>query len=192
MMIEDLIHPLRRRSLAAGECLFRQGDPATAIYRVEAGRLRLVRHLADGTAVTVHTAGAGETFAEAALFADAYHCDAVAETAAAVVPIPKALVLRHLSADAAAALDFSAYLARQVRDLRWRLELRNIRGGSERLLTWLKAAAVGTPPRVEPGRPWKAVAAEIGLTHEALYRALAALERRAAIRRDKAGVTLLV
>jgi hypothetical protein len=31
------------RVLASGELLFRQGDPAAAIYRVESGRLRLIR-----------------------------------------------------------------------------------------------------------------------------------------------------
>jgi CRP-like cAMP-binding protein len=30
------------RELAADELLFRQGDPAAAIYRVENGRLRLI------------------------------------------------------------------------------------------------------------------------------------------------------
>jgi hypothetical protein len=35
------------RVLAPGELLFRQGDPAAAIYKVESGRLRLVRHTVD-------------------------------------------------------------------------------------------------------------------------------------------------
>jgi CRP-like cAMP-binding protein len=66
------------RVLAPGELLFRQGDPATAIYKVESGRLRLIRRTVDDHLVTLHTARRGEFFAEASLFADAYHCDAVA------------------------------------------------------------------------------------------------------------------
>ncbi|HYD31990.1 MAG TPA: cyclic nucleotide-binding domain-containing protein, partial [Azospirillaceae bacterium] len=53
---------LGQRRLAAGEGLFRQGDTAIAIYAVEQGRVRLVRHLEDGSTVAVHVVRAGETF----------------------------------------------------------------------------------------------------------------------------------
>jgi CRP-like cAMP-binding protein len=39
---------LETRSLARNEALFRQGDKVTAIYFVEAGRLRLERRTFDG------------------------------------------------------------------------------------------------------------------------------------------------
>ena len=68
------------REVRAGATLFRQGDAVTAIFEVETGRLRLVRHAIDGHPIVLHTARAGELFAEAALFAKAYHCDAVAVT----------------------------------------------------------------------------------------------------------------
>ena len=41
------------------------------------------------------------------------------------------------------------------------------------------------------GRTLKDIAAEIGLTHEALYRAVAALERGGEIRRGRDKITLL-
>jgi CRP/FNR family transcriptional regulator, dissimilatory nitrate respiration regulator len=44
---------------------------------------------------------------------------------------------------------------------------------------------------VELRRTLKDIAAEIGLTHEALYRAVAALERGGAIRRSRHKITLL-
>ncbi|MBX9700679.1 MAG: helix-turn-helix domain-containing protein, partial [Acetobacteraceae bacterium] len=37
------------------------------------------------------------------------------------------------------------------------------------------------------GRSWKTLAAELGLTHEATYRALARLERAGLVRRDGRG-----
>jgi DNA-binding HxlR family transcriptional regulator len=39
-------------------------------------------------------------------------------------------------------------------------------------------------------RPWTEIAAEIGLTHEAIYRALAALERDGRIIRNQEQVVL--
>ena len=47
--------------LEAGEALFRQGDPAVAIFRLESGRIRLLRHTEDGVAVVMHVARPGET-----------------------------------------------------------------------------------------------------------------------------------
>ena len=178
------------RRVAAGEAVFRQGDATVAVYRVEQGRVRLVRHLEDGSSVALHVARAGDGFAEAALFSEIYHCDAVAEVDAVLTQAPKADLLAALEADSRASLAFARMLATQVRDLRARLELRNIRAAPERILAWLKLQASGTPPMVRLDRPWTEIAAEIGLTHEAIYRALAALERDGRIERA-AGLVLL-
>lgn len=178
------------RRVAAGEAVFRQGDPAVAVYRVEQGRVRLVRHLEDGSSVALHVARAGDGFAEAALFADAYHCDAVAEADAVLTLLPKADLLMALEADPRASLAFARMLAAQVRDLRARLELRNIRSASERILAWLKLQATGTPSTVRLDRPWTQIAAEIGLTHEAIYRALAALEKAGVVERGAGAIRL--
>lgn len=179
----------RRRQLAAGESLFRQGDRATAIFRVESGRLRLVRHLPDGSLVTLHVARHGESFAEAALFSDRYHCDAVAEVDSVVVVLAKRDLLVGLRQDPEAALAFAAQMSRQVRDLRLRLELRNIRSAAARLEMWLHLQA-DERGRVVPAQSWTEIATELGLTREAVYRALARLQRDRRLRRDKTGITL--
>ena len=75
---------LERRSLARNEVLFRQGDKVTAIYFVEAGRLRLERRTFDGRLLVLATTAAGEFFVEAALFSDTFHCDTVATEPSAV------------------------------------------------------------------------------------------------------------
>ena len=175
---------LAQRTLAPGEAVFRQGDRATAVYRVETGRVRLVRHLKDGSSVVMHVARADTTFAEAAIFSDNYHCDALAETATRVSVIPKPELLTALEADPLACLDLARALAGQVRDLRAQLEVRNIRTAGDRLLGWLRLKASGTPLTVEVDRPWTELAAEIGLTHETIYRSLADLERSGQLRRE--------
>lgn len=168
----------------AGTALFRQGDRAMAIFRVERGRLRLIRHLEDGSTVTLHVARQGDGIAEAALFASSYHCDAVAELDSEVQVVSKADLLAALKRDPEAALDFARHLSRQVRDLRTRLELRNIRSASARLEAWLRLTASGDPPVVTLERPWTEIAPELGLTREAVYRALAALQKSRRIRRS--------
>jgi putative ABC transport system ATP-binding protein len=53
-----------RRTLAAGEVLFRQGDASDLIYVVDAGEVDIVREHADGGTELRATLGAGEYFGE--------------------------------------------------------------------------------------------------------------------------------
>jgi CRP-like cAMP-binding protein len=178
------------RELARGEPLFSQGDASAAIYRVESGRLRLTRRTVDDHLVILHTARRGEFFTEAALFAESYHCDAVAAVASRVRVYPKATVLEALRADPVLAEAFMARLARQLQDLRARMELRNIRSARERVLQYLRLRA-GTSGRSIPIEgEIQDIAAEIGMTREALYRALAALDAEGLVLRAATGIIL--
>lgn len=182
-MPAELRARLRARHLAAGETLFRQGDPTRALYVVNEGRVALVRHSPDGRRLVLFAAGLGESFAEASLFADTYHCDAVAERRSVVLEIPKDALRAALQRDTMLAERLLARLARQVQELRQRLELRNIRSARERVWQLLLLTAGFRGDTVSFERPLKDIAAEIGLTHEAFYRALAALTRAGRIRR---------
>jgi CRP-like cAMP-binding protein len=178
------------RELAAGETLFHQGDPAAAIFGVEAGRLRLLRVTADDRRIALHTARPGELFAEAALFAAAYHCDAVAATAARVRCLPKAKLLAAFRADPDFAEHFMAILARQVMTLRARLELRSVRSARRRLVEHILLAGDGGR-RLRLDGTLADLAEEVGLTPEALYRTLAALEQAGIVARTAEALTLL-
>ncbi len=192
--LEWLPDHLRRlaksRTLDAGEALFRQGDKANAIFEVELGRMRLIRHTIDDHPVTLHTAKAGELFAEAALFSDRYHCDAVAATASCVHVVPKRALLAAFRDDPALCERFMATLAHQVHALRSRLEGRNIRSARERILNHLILAADAKSRVVTLDGTLMDLASEIGLSHEVLYRTLAALERDGVIARTPTSISL--
>jgi CRP-like cAMP-binding protein len=180
----------RVRELDAGEALFRQGDGTFAIFEVERGRLRLIRNTVAGHPVVLHTARPGELLAEAALFASAYRCDAIAATTACVRAYPKRELLAAFRADTALAERFMALLAHQIHALRARLEERNIRSARERVLHHV-ALHAGSDGRTMPVEGTLIdVAAEIGLTPEALYRTLAALENEGIVRRTPSGIAL--
>jgi len=132
---------LSEHAIAAGAYLFHQGDPATAVFAIAAGIMRLERHTADGHTIVIHRARAGESLAEAALYADGYHCHAVAETPARVIVYPKDVMLTLLQTDAAIADSVTAALARHVQGLRTRLELRNLRPAKTRVLAYLELLA---------------------------------------------------
>ena len=178
------------RVLASGELLFRQGDPARAIYQVESGRLRLIRRTVDDHLLILHTARTGEFFAEASLFADAYHCDAVAAAPSSVRIFPKQIVMAALRADPSLAEAFMARLARQLQELRARMELRNIRSARDRLLQYLRLRAGAEGRSIAIEGQFQDIAAEIGMTREALYRTLAALEAEGRLTRTETAILL--
>jgi CRP-like cAMP-binding protein len=138
------VHPIRRfagtlnsflpafdsiahqQQLAPGEVLFRQGEQASAIFAVAAGRVRLMRYTTEGVALTLHISRPGESFAEAALFSQAYHCDAIADLPSQVIVYPKLALLQVLQQQPQLAQEFIALLSHQVQVLRSRLELQNI------------------------------------------------------------------
>lgn len=179
------------RALKSGEPLFRLGDKTAGLCEVIAGRVRLARVDRAGHEIVLHVAGPGETIAEASLFSPHYHCDAIASTDAVVRIYPKAAVLAAFEQDRKAAQAFTAMLARQVMNLRTRIEQRNIRSARERVRHYLALNAGADGRTVELRGTLKDLAAELGLTHEALYRTLAALERLGEIRRGKAKIALL-
>src|SRR5712691_2373311 len=178
------------RELASGELLFSQGDRAAAIYKVESGRLRLIRRTVDDHLVILHTARRGEFFAEASLFAEAYHCDAVAAAQSGVRVYPKAMVMDALRTDPALAEAFMARLARQLQELRARMELRNIRSARERVLQYLRLRAGVHGRSIAVEGQLQDIAAEIGITREALYRTLAALEAEGSLIRTETAILL--
>ena len=186
----ELARALRVRELAANEPLFHQGEPAAALYLVEAGRLRLVRRTVDDRLVNLHTAGAGEMFAEAALFSDRYHCDAIAAVPSRVRVIPKATLRAALHADIDFFEAFTARLARQLQAVRVRLELRNVRSARQRMLQYLALSAGPDGRTVTLDGPLQDMAADLGLTREAFYRTLAALEAQGALVRGKHEIVL--
>ncbi len=178
---QSLGEPEEVRRLEKGDFLFRRGDSAKAVFLVKEGRVRLERILESGSPVTLFTARAGDGLAEAALFSEAYHCDAIAEVASRVAAFSKQRVLQALAENPLLGQRLMARMAHQVRDLRALLELRNIRSAQERILQYLRL--VGWLHGGTEDRPAKALAAEVGLTPEAFYRALSALEKKGQIRR---------
>jgi CRP/FNR family transcriptional regulator, dissimilatory nitrate respiration regulator len=179
------------RKLKAGESLFHLGDKTSGLYEVIAGRVRMTRVDRSGRETVLYVSGAGETFAEASLFSPAYHCDAIASTDALVRVYPKAAVLDAFARDPKAAQAFTGTLAHQLMGLRTRLAQRDIRSARARVRHFLALNSGADGRSVELRGTVKDLAGELGLTHEALYRTLATLERAGEIRRTPGKITLL-
>ncbi len=168
--------PGRDQSVGAGRRLFRTGDPVLSLFIVVSGEVRLVRALPHGAQLTLQRADAGTPLAEASLFAERYHCDAIGGQKAVVRSIPLSRVKAALREDPALAFAFLRHLAHEVQRSRTQAEILSLKTVAERLDAW--TALNGDMP--EKGH-WREVAAEIDVTPEALYRELS--RRRSPMRK---------
>ena len=157
------------RPLAGGATLFRRGDRVRTMYLVSAGAVELVRHLADGRPVILQRAGPGAVLAEASAHAARYHCDAIAAAPSRLRALPLAAFRQALADDPGLAADWTAQLAREVQAMRHRGEILAMRRLADRLDAWLDWHDGALPAK----GAWKGLAAEIGVSPEALYREIA-------------------
>jgi len=178
------------RKLQAGQALFRSGDRTVGLYEVLTGKLRLVRFDRSGREAVLQSASAGDTLAEASLYTSTYHCDAIASTEASVRLYPKALLLAELKRDPKLAQAFTAMLAQQVMSLRTGLERRNIKSARDRIWHFLALNAGADGRTVTIPGTLKELASDLGLTHEALYRALSQMAAEGEIRRTGSVIKL--
>lgn len=178
-----LLPPVRERCLARSEILFRVGDPAVGLVVVRFGALEVVRTSPEGRRCVLQRAGPGDTF-EASLFEPHHHCDAVAIAPSAISVHPAAEPRRAAAVDPDLTWRVAAHLAARLVAEWARAERLALPHAVDRLLDALHAlpAEEGGTRRLD--RTWKALAAELGLTHEATYRALARLERAGLLRRE--------
>ena len=169
--LEPLLAGLKptTRNFAAGEYLFHRGDAVGVLHVVREGEAHLVRHQAGGAALVLQRAGPGAVLAEASLFSRRYHCDAIAATPLQTQAVRIAALLARLREDGAAAQAWLRHLAGEMQAARQRAEMLALRGVRARLDAWLAGGDGALPAK----GAWKALAAELAVTPEALYREIA-------------------
>jgi len=188
MAVMELVKRLggaaRIETMDAERVLFHRGDATRYMYGVLHGQAHLRRITREGAEIIVHRAQGGELFAEAALFSPHYHCDGVAISGAKIALFEKTAMLNLMQSDGAFAIAFCQRMAGQVQRLRSGIELRAIRSAEDRIMAALSLRIGDDETGYEMPGTWKGFAQDIGLTHEALYRALKRLERSKRLRRD--------
>lgn len=165
--------------------VFRKGDAVRAVFLVLEGEVRLSRFAKDGSEIALHRAGRGEFFAEAALNASRYQCNAIASQTSELLAFPATKVRALLAKDPEFAHQWVALLARQLHAARARLERLALKSAAERVLHYLHTEGKGPRFEVALEGSVKDLAKELGLTHESLYRTLARLEQDGVVVRNE-------
>ncbi|MEX0276725.1 MAG: Crp/Fnr family transcriptional regulator [Ruegeria sp.] len=158
----------RRKKIAAqkGTVLFREGDPTEGLFLSLTATVRMERIGPDGERAAIHTVEAPQSFAEASVFADRYHCDAVVLEEGEIIRIPKSIILAGF-ADPAFSIAYNRIMSRQVQTYRQIVEIMSIRSAVERVYAAVVAGLLDASVMNLSQR--------IALTHEATYRALRTL-----------------
>jgi len=139
------------------------------IHLIEEGVVQLIRHQTDGSALVLQRASAGSILAEASLYSQKYHCDEVAQTPTRLLALPKKEITAHLATSPAFSEAWARHLAHEVQKARLQAEILSLQTVAARLNAWFAWNDVSIPEKGE----WKAIAGQIGVSPEALYRELA-------------------
>jgi CRP/FNR family transcriptional regulator, dissimilatory nitrate respiration regulator len=175
--LEPLFADAPTRAFVAGEALFRVGDRVASMFLLHSGNADLIRHTGGGLRMILHRVGPGQILAEASAWSDIYHCNALATEFCSTAILPRQIFRARLQAAPRIAEYWTRGLARAVQIARLRAEIRSLPRVADRLDAWL-----GEGNRLPEKGRWQEVAAELGITREALYRELS--RRRAGNRRD--------
>lgn len=171
IMSDEIVAHLRPRAIALKtlerkEHLFHRDDRVVTMFLLTEGCVKLMRYQEDGSPAVLQRSTPGTMVAEASLFSGRYHCDAIAVTATQALAVPVGEVRRLLNEDRAFALAWTMHLTRELQNTRKRAEIVSLRTVSARLDAWL----TWNDGRLPTKGDWKALADEIAVSPEALYR----------------------
>jgi len=164
-------------ALEVGQVVFRAGATPVAMYFVLSGEVRLVRSSRSGSDIVLQRAREG-ILAEASLDQARYHCDAIASARTTVLRLPRAIIRQALTEERFGAA-WRVELSRELRRLRAQCERLSLNTARERIVHYIETEGKdGVLTLTQSKKQW---AVELGLTHEAVYRTLAQMQKSSAI-----------
>lgn len=157
------------RALNENSFLFHQSEPVKSVFIVMEGLVELTRCQLDGTSIVLQRAECRTVLAEASVYSERYHCDAIVKLPSQYIEIPKKRFRQGLHKDQEFADLWTAHLSREMQSARYRSEILARKTVAERLDGWLAWKGGALPRKGQ----WKSIAEQIGVSPEALYRELA-------------------
>jgi len=184
--LRQLLSIAREVSQPRRTVLFAQGDPCKGFYVVVDGMVRLFKSSADGREHVVEVIRAGQSFAEAAVFAGS-ECPVTAETleASRLLFFPKEPYLTVLQARPQLLLGLIASLSVRMHQLVAKVERLTLYDARQRVAGFfcdLAGNGDAAPHVLDVSK--RTMAAQLGLTPETLSRTLASLQEEGFITMD--------
>lgn len=171
---------IAKKKIHKGEYIFRQGDKTFGMFFITSGTIELCRFAEDGAVVIIHTARPNQTFAEASVFSESYHCDAIANETTELLIFKKSALLDLFSSDQDFAIKLTAHFSHQIQKSRRKVELLSIRQATKRVYLAIVEGLLKSDI--------KSFASEIGLSHEVVYRSLSELVKNGRLVKSGRGI----
>ncbi len=186
------------RTFPRQSTIFWEGREPQGFYILISGLVKLAKSSPEGKEYILRLVGPGETFAEAAVFADSpYPATAMALDDCDTLFFPRAPFLHHLAASPTLARNMLATLSRLNFHLTRQLEGLSLKEVSARLARFLLEKCQETHKQTAPGLAFELpttktqLAAYLGTISETLSRTLARFKSLGLIEEDKGRITIL-
>ncbi len=170
-----------------GDLLFKTGHKPTHMFFIVSGEVVLERLGLHGESVILQRTRHGFV-GEASLQSERYHCDGKVMAPSGITRVPVRAIRTALDQDPAFASRWIGMLNREVKRLRLQCERLSLHKVQDRLIHLLETE--GTDGRLALEAGLKSMAAELGVTHEALYRCVADMEKKKLLRREPGFLSL--
>jgi CRP-like cAMP-binding protein len=177
----DVLGLCTHKHLKKSTLLFKTGKKPEWMFFVLSGEVTLARLSQHGDPVVLQRTRHGFV-SEASLQSPKYHCDAVVVAEAEIIQIPIQTLADALSTDPDFAGRWINMLNQEVKRLRLQCERLSMKSVKDKVLHLINTEGQNGKYQVNTGL--KSLAGQLGITHESLYRTLAALEKSKTIRRE--------
>ncbi|MFM2275365.1 MAG: hypothetical protein RL211_1237 [Pseudomonadota bacterium] len=174
LLPKSLITSCEEVQLPKATCLFKAGDKPERMFFVVSGEVILERPGLQGSPVILQRTRKGFV-SEASLKSAKYHCRGQVVANAKIIQIPIRLVRDAMDSDPAFAGRWIGMLNKEVKRLRLQCERLSLPKVQDRFVHLLETE--GDKGCFPIGAGIKSLAAELGVTHEALYRCIYAMEK---------------
>jgi CRP-like cAMP-binding protein len=180
LLPDSLARAAEPLALVQGSRLFEQDGIPQRMFYVASGEVALERCSEDGARAVLQRVRNG-FLAEASLASARYHCDAVVTRSGTAVALPIDTLRAELQTRADFAMRWIAMLSAEIRKQRSRCERLSLKSVAARLFHLIDTE--GDNGRMVLTSSLKSLAVDLGISHEALYRELARLERKGRLAR---------
>jgi CRP-like cAMP-binding protein len=187
LLPEPLLSACEVQRVKKGERLFLAGAKPTHMFYVGRGEVVLERLGRQGDVVVLQRAREGFV-GEASLQSACYHCDARVVLDAEITMVEIARLQAAMVTDAAFSKRWIDMLSAELKRLRLQCERLALNRVQDRLLHLIETEGQGGCLPLPAGL--KSLAGQLGVTHEALYRCVAGMEKAGCLRRETAELRL--
>jgi CRP-like cAMP-binding protein len=170
-----------------GDYLFHQGNKPEYMFFIVSGEAVLTRTSSHGEPTILQRCKGG-FLSEASLLTDTYHCEAIVTNSGQAITLP-IKSLRDALTDTKFSMKWVQLLSKEIMRLRTQSERLGLKDIRSKLIHLIETE--GKQGVLTIQSDFKSMASEIGVTHEALYRAIATLEKEGLLEKKFDSLELL-